>query len=110
MCIGNIGRGKTTLYGIKDNKTPGVGWFSSYFFKRSWEIIHEKVYLAILEFFQDNKMQRSINNTIVTLVPKYSHPENIKDFRPIACCTTLYKIISKIISNRIKGVLEGIVG
>ncbi|CAN4077341.1 unnamed protein product [Withania somnifera] len=54
-------------------------------------------------------MLRSFNNTVVTLVPKIKQPATIKDFRPIACCTIMYKIISKVITGRLQEVLDGIV-
>lgn len=63
-----------------------------------------------MEFFHEQKLLRDINNTVVTLVPKTSHPETIKDFIPIACCSIIYKVISKTISVGIQGILDRIVG
>lgn len=57
-----------------------------------------------------HKLLKALNNTVVTLVPKTPKPETIKDFRPIACCTIIYKIISKITTSRIQNILNGIVG
>ncbi|XP_060190282.1 uncharacterized protein LOC132619370 [Lycium barbarum] len=65
---------------------------------------------AIDEFFQENKLLRAVNNTVVTLIPKTSQPETVRDFRLIACCSTINKIISKVISNRIRWVIDGPVG
>lgn len=47
---------------------------------------------------------------MVTLVPKITHPITIKDFRPIACCSILYKIVSKILSGKLKKVIDRVVG
>ncbi|GJV06019.1 hypothetical protein Tco_1343675 [Tanacetum coccineum] len=46
-----------------------------------------------------------LNHTIIALVPKVSSPARINDYRPISCCNVLFKCISKIIANRIKGSL-----
>ncbi|GJY43525.1 RNA-directed DNA polymerase, eukaryota, reverse transcriptase zinc-binding domain protein [Tanacetum coccineum] len=44
-----------------------------------------------------------------SLVPKIYTPGKVSDFRPTACCNVLYKCISKIMTNRYKGVLGTLV-
>lgn len=101
---------KKALFAIDDNKAPGVDGFNAYFFKKAWNIIKVELIKAVQDFFQHNKLLRAVNNTVVTLIPKSSHPDSVRDFRPIACCTTVYKVISKIISYRIQGCLNGVIG
>lgn len=55
-------------------------------------------------------MLPAINTTAITLVPKIPNPTKVKDYRPIACCTSIYKIISKVITGRLKKVLPGLIG
>lgn len=44
--------------------------------------------------------------TSIVLIPKISHPTNLKNFRPISLCIVLYKVISKAIANHLQKVLE----
>ena len=46
---------------------------------------------------------------ILTLVPKVPNPSKMTDFRPISCCNIIYKIIAKIIANRIQPCLPSII-
>jgi len=55
-------------------------------------------------------MPRIINSTYVTLIPKIPKATSIKNYRPIACCSVIYnKIISKVLTNRMQGVLDSII-
>lgn len=61
------------------------------------------------EFFDTTAMYEPVNYTIITLLPKVSNPQTIKKYRPIAYCTVLYKLISKIFTTRLKGVMPSII-
>ena len=55
-------------------------------------------------------MPRIINSTYVTLIPKIPKATSIKNYRPIAYCSVIYnKIISKVLTNRMQGVLDSII-
>ncbi|GJZ80021.1 putative RNA-directed DNA polymerase, eukaryota, reverse transcriptase zinc-binding domain protein [Tanacetum coccineum] len=79
------------------------------FFKEAWEFIANDVIKAVQEFFRNGNLLKELNHTIIALIPKVSTPTRINDYRPISCCNVLFKVISKIISNRIKGSLNGLI-
>ncbi|XP_074283452.1 uncharacterized protein LOC141607999 [Silene latifolia] len=80
------------------------------FFKTDWELVGDLFCTAIEEFFRKGKMMRKVNTTLLALIPKKSVPSMVQDFRPIACCSVVYKTISKIIANRLKCVLPDLIG
>ena len=60
----------------------------------------------IFEFARDGIVHGVTNETYIYLIPKKVNSSKVKDFRPINLVTSCYKIISKNLSNRLKGVLE----
>ncbi|XP_052623754.1 uncharacterized protein LOC128129115 [Lactuca sativa] len=100
---------KLAMFDIDDNRAPGPDGYSSKFFKSSWSIVGPDVCKAVREFFWTGKLLKGINATRIVLVPKVEVPRKVSDFRPIACCNTFYKCISKIIVNRIRNCLGDIV-
>ncbi|XP_074314673.1 uncharacterized protein LOC141649902 [Silene latifolia] len=98
------------LKSIDRNKSPGMDGYSSGFFLDAWTVVGQDFKNAVLEFFQTCSMPKVANSTLLVLVPKMDTPLTVKDYRPIACCTTFYKVISKILANRLKQVLDSIVG
>ncbi|KAG7533326.1 hypothetical protein ISN45_Aa08g009650 [Arabidopsis thaliana x Arabidopsis arenosa] len=93
---------KRTLFSMPLNKAPGPDGYTVEFFKAAWPVIGQDFVVAVQSFFLYGFMPKGINGTILTLVPKVTNPETMKDFRPIACCNLVYKVISKILAQRLK--------
>ncbi|XP_058757171.1 uncharacterized protein LOC131630409 [Vicia villosa] len=63
----------------------------------------------VREFFTHGEILMDFNRTIVTLIPKHTEAKQARDYRPIAGCSTIYKIISKIMTKRLGQVLPSII-
>ena len=100
---------KKAMFSMNDSKAPGPGGFSSLFFKEAWSIVGCDVIEAVVSFFNSGCLLREINCTIIALVPKVPNPGSMHDYRPISCCNTIYKCISKIIAARIKQCIPEII-
>lgn len=72
-------------------------------------MIGEEVTHAVLQFFETTEIYRAINCTVITLIPKIKNPSYVKEFRPISCCTILYKVISNILTTRMQEVMDAII-
>ena len=90
---------------MPSNKTPGPDGYTTEFFKASWSIIGKDLTVAVQSFFQKRFLPKGLNATILALIPKKDAAIEMKDYRPISCCNVLYKVISKIIANRLKSTL-----
>ncbi|GJV82714.1 hypothetical protein Tco_1522612 [Tanacetum coccineum] len=97
------------LFDIEDNKAPRPDGFTSKLFKASWGVVGGDVSMAMKEFFASGKMLGELNTTIIFIVPKSKNPRKASDYRHIACCGAVYKCISKVITNRIKTILYGLI-
>ncbi|XP_009599850.2 uncharacterized protein [Nicotiana tomentosiformis] len=63
--------------------------------------------MEAIEYFHVNgAFERSINASFITIVPKKEGASCIRDYRPISLVGSIYKIISKMLSNRLKKVLD----
>ncbi|GJR07706.1 putative RNA-directed DNA polymerase [Tanacetum coccineum] len=100
---------RNAMFSMGDNKAPGPDGYSAAFFKEAWDIVGPDVSKAVKEFFTNGILLKELNHTIIALIPKVTTPMRINDFRPISCCNVLFKCISSIISNRMKGALQDLV-
>lgn len=96
---------REVVFRMPSNKSPGPDGFTSEFFKASWNTIGKDFTVAVQSFFSKGFLPKGLNSTILALIPKKDSAQEMRDYRPISCCNVLYKVISKIIANRLKGTL-----
>lgn len=92
------------------NKAPGPDGFDAHFFKVCWPIIGKDVCDSIIDFFKHGSMLKQLKHTFIVLDPKSEDARSPDKFRPIALTNELYKIISRILMNRLKPIMTKIVG
>ena len=100
---------KEALFDINPNKTPGPDGFSAGFFQHYWDLVGGELIKCIKDFFLHGKLLKELNHTFITLIPKIAHPQTTSHFRPISFCSTVYKIISKIMVVRLRPLLDKLV-
>uniref|UniRef100_A0A803Q980 Reverse transcriptase domain-containing protein n=1 Tax=Cannabis sativa TaxID=3483 RepID=A0A803Q980_CANSA len=93
---------KLQVFQMHPLKAPGPDGFSGCFFRRCWEIVKSDVITFVQEFFRTGELSGNVNHTFLCLIPKGENPKTVDRFRPIALCNFVYKIISRIISQRLK--------
>lgn len=100
---------KEALFSIGDDKSPGPDGYSALFFKSTWDVIGDDFSQAVGEFFHTGHLLKQINHSVIVQVPKRAHADSVNDYRPISCCNVTYKVISKILANRLAKVLDPLV-
>ncbi|KAL0395298.1 UNVERIFIED_CONTAM: putative mitochondrial protein [Sesamum latifolium] len=90
-------------------KSPGPDGMSPIFYQKYWHIVGSEVTSFILDFLNHRHFDTMFNYTYIVLIPKCASPENMSCFHPISLCNITYKIVSKMIANRLKPLLPTIV-
>ncbi|XP_021728495.1 uncharacterized protein LOC110695590 [Chenopodium quinoa] len=97
------------LKGIDNTKAPGIDGINSFFFKRAWHIVKDDIYASVIDIFTKGTLPKQWNCTTITLVPKIPNASHVKDFRPIACCTMVFNLKSKVITARLAAVIGEVI-
>ncbi|XP_023912416.1 uncharacterized protein LOC112024003 [Quercus suber] len=99
----------SALKSMKPYKAPGIDGLHVGFFQRFWLVVGELVKKEVKWVFLSQKIPEYLNQTLIALIPKQIGLETISHFRPISLCNTVYKIISKIIVQRVKPLLPTLI-
>lgn len=90
-------------------KAPGPDGFPALFFQTYWDLIGDKTVECCLEILNGQKSVREWNATNLVLIPKVSSPVVVADYRPISLCNVTYKLVAKVLVNRMKFILQEVV-
>lgn len=87
------------------NKATWPDGFNLGFFKHLWPIVKGEVNHLFNDFHEFGKLVKGLSATFICLIPKYSCPETIADFRPISLIGSAYKLISKVLAARLQSIM-----
>ena len=94
---------------MKPISAPGLDGMPPFFYQSFWPLIDVDICSVVLDCLNNYKIPLEINSTNITLIPKVKYPELITDFRPISLCNVVYKIVSKVLANKLRVVLPSII-
>ncbi|GKF60287.1 cysteine-rich receptor-like protein kinase, partial [Tanacetum coccineum] len=84
--------------------------FNFKFIKFYWDVIKQDIWSCIKHFEATSIITRGCNPSFIVLIPKSKDPLSFSDYRPISLIGCVYKIISKILANRLARVISSIIG
>ena len=94
---------------MEGDKAPGPDGFTMAFYHHCWGAVERDVLAVFEEFYQHSKFEKSLNVTFIALILKKNGASNIRDFRPISLVGSVYKILAKVLTNRLKEVLDRLI-
>lgn len=90
---------------LPNNNAPGPDGFNGLFIKKCWGIIKQDFLRLIQDFYSNNVDIKSLNSSMIALIPKKPNPETVDDYRPISLLNYSLKILTKLIANMMKPVM-----
>lgn len=90
-------------------KSTGLEGFGAVFYQKDWKTAGAEVYATVLVILNEEGMSPNLNSTFIALIPKKSIVGCVNNFRPISLCNVLYKLVSKVLTNRLKPLMHDII-
>ena len=94
---------------MNPHKAPGPDGLNAFFFQKHWDTFGNDVCGVVLAILEGHAISPRLNQTLVALIPKKPNPSVMTEFRPISLCSVLYKMVTEVISNKLKSWLPSII-
>nr|GEX70557.1 RNA-directed DNA polymerase, eukaryota, reverse transcriptase zinc-binding domain protein [Tanacetum cinerariifolium] len=100
---------KKAVWDFGINKSPGPDGYTIEFFHRYWKIIDNDAVAVVLQSFSLGILSPGCNSSFIAPIPKTQEAKVVKYFRPISLKGSVYKIIAKILANRLTLVISSLI-
>ena len=100
---------QTAIFQMHPSKAPNPDGISPFFFQRFWHIMGHDIMEAILSCLHSGRYLHKMNYTHIVLISKKSNPQNIMEYQPINLGNVVSRLISKVLTNRVKSMLPCVI-
>ena len=92
---------KSAVFYLNGDGAPGPDGFGGHFYYSFWEVVGSDVVHSVQEFFQAGVLAPNVNSNLIVLIPKITGSQVMGDYRPIALANFQFKIVTKILADRL---------
>jgi len=100
---------KQAIWDCDSYKSPGPDGITFGFIKEFWQELKDDFMRFVGEFHRNGRLTKWVNATFIALIPKINSPQRLNDFRPISLVGCMYKVLAKILANRLRAVIGSVV-
>jgi len=100
---------KTAISQGKPNKAPGVDGIGLEFHRMGWDIIETELLQIMNKMYSEQPLGAHQVRGLMVCIPKRSNPTRISDYRPLTLLNSDYKILARVLANRLKPILQDII-
>ena len=101
---------KKALFSMKGLKSPGPDGIQPIFLQRHWVSVQTSLLRFVKNAMLTTQVPMETLKANTVLIPKGTSPDSIMQFRPITLLNTTYKVLSKVLVNRMRSILQRVIG
>lgn len=100
---------RKVVFDSNADAAPGPDGFGCSFFQTFWDVVRREVCVAVRQFFSTGWILPNMNSSVVALIPKSPDAIDVENYRPIAVANFKFKLITKIIADRLATIAPKII-
>ncbi|XP_045822393.1 uncharacterized protein LOC123915300 [Trifolium pratense] len=94
------------MFSMQPDKCPGPDGFNPGFFQHFWHLCGQDIFDECCKWLTTGSFPSTLTLTNIALIPKGDSQVSMKDWRPISLCNVIYKLVAKVLANRLKPILS----
>lgn len=97
------------MWDCEGQKSPSPNGTNFSFIKDFWDIIKTDFIAFLEEFHANGRMVKGSNSSFICLIPKKANPLRVSNYRPISLIGCMYKVLAKLLANRMRNVMPTVI-
>jgi hypothetical protein len=96
---------KGAVHAGTKRRSPGIDGMNLEFYTIHWDTIRADLLTLLIHMFHKRHLSRKQKQGIIVHLPKCNFPKRVSDFRSITLLTSKYKILARVMAQRLKRAL-----